>query len=348
MLINRNNYESFFLDFIEGRLNAEEEAGLMAFLAENPELKLELDQFENIHLLPEPAFFNGKDKLKKNLAHFSEINEENFDQYCVAKMEGDLDETLSKSFDNYLSEHPERLKDYKLLLQTFLEPDKTIVFEEKQKLRHRHIVANKNRILSLVSIAASIALIIVSYQFYNNYRTQDKKIYTAIHEKLKIDSLLTANILGPVNKEPVTTAVKENKRKSIAKIENKDTIIIRHTEFKTRKPIEIVQLDAGKELDQIMPIAHRSDIMLAPIENKEALLNVKEYASRELKKRLDIEDINIDENMTFWKAAQTGVKQLNKLTGANIKMDKKYDTISNRTKVIIHTNLLSFYTSTKK
>lgn len=347
MLINRKNYELFFLDYLEGRLNGEEEAGLMAFLAQNPDLKEELSRFENLNISSEPVSFKEKEKLKKNLSNLDEITEYNFEQYCIAKMEGDLNEDMNRRFEEFLAKHPERLKDYKLLLQTFLEPDKNIVFAEKQKLRHRQIAPSKNRLLAIISVAASIAMIIVSYQIYNNYWQQDTKIYTAIHQKLKIDSLLTANILGPAPERKIEVEESTPKKERVAQVEVKDTTAKQIT-FKPKKPIEIVELDNRNELAVNTPIIPIPLMPVVALESKQSYLTVKEYASQELKKRLELENVDFEKEMTFWRAAQTGVKQINKLTGMNIAMDKKYDSTSNRTKVIIHTNLMSFYTSTKK
>lgn len=51
--ITRHNYEAFFLDFLEGTLREELKIELKTFLAQNPDLAEELDEFENISLKPE-------------------------------------------------------------------------------------------------------------------------------------------------------------------------------------------------------------------------------------------------------------------------------------------------------
>lgn len=49
MMINRNNYEAFFLDYIEGRLNEEQRAEVQLFLLANPDLAAEI---EDLDVLP--------------------------------------------------------------------------------------------------------------------------------------------------------------------------------------------------------------------------------------------------------------------------------------------------------
>jgi hypothetical protein len=53
--INRNNYESYFLDFLEGTLEEPLKAELMDFLKKNPDLAKELDEFEMVRLSPEES-----------------------------------------------------------------------------------------------------------------------------------------------------------------------------------------------------------------------------------------------------------------------------------------------------
>jgi len=48
MQIDRNNYESYFLDFLEGRLSEQEIDNLLTFLRNNPDLEdrlLSIDKY---------------------------------------------------------------------------------------------------------------------------------------------------------------------------------------------------------------------------------------------------------------------------------------------------------------
>ena len=67
MKINRNNYESFFLDYLEGNLSKADVAMVEKFISLNPDLKEELRNFEIIDLNPDKEEFTGKKELKKSL-----------------------------------------------------------------------------------------------------------------------------------------------------------------------------------------------------------------------------------------------------------------------------------------
>ncbi len=78
--LNKHNYESYFLDFIEGKLNESQVSELKKFLDKNPALEKELSDFEDLRLQPQNIIFNHKKELIKTAQskHF-EINDF---EYC--------------------------------------------------------------------------------------------------------------------------------------------------------------------------------------------------------------------------------------------------------------------------
>ena len=68
MKINRDNYEAFFMDYLDGNLDESVVNDFIEFLQKNPDLKEELTSFESVSLRPENIVFNQKNKLfKQNL-----------------------------------------------------------------------------------------------------------------------------------------------------------------------------------------------------------------------------------------------------------------------------------------
>jgi anti-sigma factor RsiW len=130
--INFNNYESAFLAYHEGTLSPDEIREVMQFLEIHPELKEELDSYENI-ILPEetkPAHFKFKESLKKAL-----ITEENYETFFIASIEGILTAAETNALNHFLLTHPELAADYALFQQTRLVPDPGIVFKDKAGLK---------------------------------------------------------------------------------------------------------------------------------------------------------------------------------------------------------------------
>ena len=103
MKISRENYESFFLDYLEGKLKESQIDEFLDFLEQNQDLKDELHQFENIHLLEEQIIFTDKGKLYKSVSDQTVIHENKL----VAFMEGDLEREERQGFETYLANHQE-------------------------------------------------------------------------------------------------------------------------------------------------------------------------------------------------------------------------------------------------
>ena len=65
MNVNRDNYESWFLDYLDGRLDAGQTGMLMSFLEFNPDLKEELEGMELLKLEAAGTEYDLKASLRK-------------------------------------------------------------------------------------------------------------------------------------------------------------------------------------------------------------------------------------------------------------------------------------------
>lgn len=130
MNINKNNYEAYFLDYHEGNLSPQEVADLFLFLEGHPELKKELEEFENITLDDFQApIFENKESLKKN------ITPDNRETYFIRAIENNLDANEWILLQTFLTENPEFLKEFTLFEKTKSQADPALVFENKQELK---------------------------------------------------------------------------------------------------------------------------------------------------------------------------------------------------------------------
>lgn len=171
MSINKNNYEEYFLDYHEGRLNTEEIAELMIFLVQNPLLDDEINAFDkNVTFESEQIDFNFKDRLKQIPNQDNGINDGNFEINCIANLEGDLDAEKTILFNQYLQVNPEKTKVVELFKKTKITPDSKIEFPNKGLLK-RFIVKKGNKLRALyptISVAATILLFVILFSSTNN------------------------------------------------------------------------------------------------------------------------------------------------------------------------------------
>ena len=157
MEINKNNYEAYFIDYLEGNLNENIVDDFIEFLQQNPELKEELSFFETVSIEPENISFNKKENLFKQKLD----SEREFDKAAIANLEGDISESDKLEFESYIAEHTEKKRDVILLGKTKLQPDETIVFNKKKKL-YRH---SKQKVF-LMWTARIAAILIIAFAFF--------------------------------------------------------------------------------------------------------------------------------------------------------------------------------------
>lgn len=166
MKITRKNYEAYFLDFYEKNLSPEQVAELFVFLEQNPDLKEEFESFENIGLVADENIrFEPKKALKKNeLIPTDHIHAGNYEEYLVRDLEGDLSEDENIEMRAFIEINPKTKLEYNIYRSTFLKPDNSIRFENKEKLKKTgFFVIHRREVIAGFSIAATIILLLGIY-----------------------------------------------------------------------------------------------------------------------------------------------------------------------------------------
>lgn len=171
MQINRNNYEIFFLDYRENNLSPQQVAELMVFLEENPDLKFEFEEFEEITIVVDESIsFNNKSLLKKKqVIPYGSIDTTNFEEKLIANNEGDLSGEEEKNFAGFIGLNPELKLEVNALRLAVLKPDSNIVYDDKEGLKkYPFWIAYRTTLYYAASIAAIFILMIGFYfSFYN-------------------------------------------------------------------------------------------------------------------------------------------------------------------------------------
>ena len=224
MKINRNNYEIYFIDYFDGVLNQNDENLLFEFLSENPDLYDEFKCFENtaynINKINDSYSFKETLKRDDNAAIFL-INNDNFHEFLIADIEGDLNKVQKKQLEVFLLQNKDKNNEYILFKNTKLKPDLSIKYPDKSKIKKFSIITNniKNKsILQIVSIAASIVLIFSVYTFWKNKINNDinRNILTELNIKNPIKSNNNFKVLNNYNysKSDIKNKIVENINKN--------------------------------------------------------------------------------------------------------------------------------------
>lgn len=213
MKIDRNNYEPFFIDYLEGTLDEKLVDDFLEFLQQNPDLKEELSLFNPVSIEPEEFTFIRKDRLYKEKFDL----ETEFNKAAISNLEGDISASEKADFEKYIHDHPEKEKDIALFNATKLQPDLSVIFKNKNQLYH--ISSGKTILLWSARIAAVLILALTFYfamDRYSNPLVQDSQVAsvedkTAEKENKKEADRPTENT---VQQEPVKKQEKEVEKES--------------------------------------------------------------------------------------------------------------------------------------
>jgi anti-sigma factor RsiW len=131
--IHIDNYDEYFLLYVDQELTAQERKDVEAFLLAHPELKPELDMYLETRLTPDTVSFKGKEELFRSA---DEIHADNIEELQIQWIDGELSASRVAEVEAFTMSNPEAMQNLALLKQTKLW-EETIVFPDKASL-YRH------------------------------------------------------------------------------------------------------------------------------------------------------------------------------------------------------------------
>lgn len=130
--INRNNYETYFLLWVDGELSPEEMIAVERFIATNPDLAEELTLLQDTKLVPEEhIIFNDKNQLLKQSTN--DISLDNYETWFLLYIDKELSLADCQKVELFVLQHPNLQASFELLMQTQLAPEEW-VFNNKEIL----------------------------------------------------------------------------------------------------------------------------------------------------------------------------------------------------------------------
>ncbi len=329
MMITRDNYEPFFLDYLEGNLDENMIDQFLDFLELNPDLKEELHLFENIQLPEEQVVFAGKQHLYKS-AHDEKAA---FERKAVAFIEGDLKDEERESFETYIAGRPELQKEIGLFAKTRLVADTGIKFQNKQKLYRK-----SGTVVFMNWAARAAAVIVLVWGISSLFQTGNQQVGPGVVQEiasLKPKTTESANIqIEPKENIQENTSVE----KPVVLADNKPTVRQKKTTRKQEQNPEpgtdYPERDIT-EMNEIKPIyamleaetdenrlAVSRSINIEKINDPRNIMSVEEFLASRAKK------VTNEGFLSAQRILQTGLNVASEISGDRIGYSVKEGKVS--------------------
>lgn len=370
MKINRKNYEVFFIDYFDGKLTAEQVTELMLFISQNHDLAEEFHCYEEVNLPVQQVEFQEKNSLKNITNQSFIISENTFDTYCIAYIEGDLNQTEKKYFEKYLLNNPEKFREYKIFTKSILKPEPEIIFENKISLKRFEITKNYKRVLIAgISVAASVIIIFFLY-FISSTTTELQPEYAIIK------STSIKDIADTIDKSEQKIIPEKQKKQNHGNLQNENFNIINKNNTTIADNKTITDKDSSihennnkikKEIfnDKIEHLENKKLTSLnvaLPVHNDITInyVNYKKPKKKSEPKTLAqilktkiqkaIKGDNAEQNHKFGfiDVADALVRGVNKITGKKMKLQKTYDSKGDVETLAFYSENLQIYKGGKK
>jgi hypothetical protein len=265
MIINRNNYEEYFLLYIDKELSSPEREAVERFVTENPDLRPELEALQSVTLDgTDTISFPGKKELLSTGSLHSIVTAENHTEYFILYADNELNNQQKASVEQFVYHHPEHQQEFELFLQARLDADKTIIFEDKNSLYRQE--ATVRPISGWFKLSAAVAAAVIFLIFgYLQFNTENDAETGGLYSKnvTKPAEKDTASVSKLVIPEPVLPAQEKTEPEVVVQEEkapSKAPVKLQTTETKkdhtaetpetpkASKPLESSELTADMDM----------------------------------------------------------------------------------------------------
>ncbi len=321
MMITRENYEIWFLDYLEERLTPEEEELVRLFVLDHPDLAEELEAFVPLLTSDEKLVYPYKEQLKR-----SPFEEETYlEHQLIAAMEGDLEEQEQLKLDQWLATSPEHRDMAQLLYKCRLKSDPTILFPHKGQLKKK---ATLTGIFS--RIAAAAAVLLLAFLLYD---PREKGVAPAVNPAAELSVRL------PEGHKATSPAVQANppvmvasnraqgeKRNATPKSEYQAKIFVAEAALLPDRPQEVLHPMQPKIAEVSLFLTLNDELEPLKAKGQSLLTNHEMPISDYLKgKAKELSTLDDHELISRNKVVIAGLRFMAKLTGKNLTGKKGED-----------------------
>jgi hypothetical protein len=198
--INLENYEEYFLLYVDNELTEAEKKDVEFFIEQHPELREEWTMLMDTRLEPEHIMMNMKQDLYRD-ENNTGINELNYEEFQLSWLDKEICEKDALAIETYTNSHPSAAANFELLSKTKLSPE-DVRFPDKSLLYR-----STEKPAAVISIkwyrmAVAAAILIAAGLWFINKPEEDE---------IQAAMVTVAQQVPKENKEAPVTDNKENK-----------------------------------------------------------------------------------------------------------------------------------------
>ena len=217
--INTDNYEEFFLLYVDNELTPAEKASVEEFVKQHPELKSELDMYLDTKLEMDDMQFEGKEMLMRTEEG---INESNIEEHQILWLDNELDPSKLAEVEAFTTAHSASKENFEWLKKAKLQEEK-IVFPDKASLYRKEKKPAVVLSFAWVRIAVAAAVIIVAGLLWLNSENNNQEGTTPGIASLDDSSTKSEGQI----KKTIEESSSSNNNQTIASTEEKNTGVIK-------------------------------------------------------------------------------------------------------------------------
>jgi hypothetical protein len=282
-----NNYELFALDYMEGRLQGDLLHDFEIFLANHPDIALEIQLLSEDPVSLDPSLFalsSDSSDLKVKLVEVGPINSSNYEHYFAHAASGVLTELEIKDVHRFVALNERIAKDFALYQLTTLKPPIAVYAANKNDLKKPipiwELVYFETKAIYRVSALLLLALGAWSALQLLNKPTYAPRTSGADFLEISPDLPEINFVESSTTTEPAVDAVEAPKLLSSAKVElvveaaESDSVsVLKHREVALVHP-------EFKETEVVMEATPREDIASLAMVQKAEELTVIQYLGK--------------------------------------------------------------------
>lgn len=312
MNIDKSNYEVYLIDYLDGKLTANEVSEVLLFLENNPTIKAEFEGINEVNLVAElTTTFDNSFLIKNNVDHINYL--------LINQLEGTLSLKENAEITQNLIDTPTLIKEKNLFSSTVNKPDLSIVFPNKKLLTKPTIILAWYkpllRIAAILLLMGSLGLVL----YKSSTTTQKIAIVNMPSTPIKkqIPTALPST-QKTIDKPSENFVVTKNQPKALPNKIVKNSTIYTEKVMPIEATIKTFQADEKLNLKPVYAIANK---VTAPTINEEVFDDLRTLAIKQIKQNTFKLIGQNNQNITL-------IEAINKTTGADLKINK--DTTTGR------------------